>query len=144
METFYPTTEAEQILIGKQIAQHCTGGDILLLQGDLGAGKTTLSKGIAEGLGLTEPLTSPTFTLMNVYQLPEEINGITELVHVDTYRLEDEEELLDIGIEDYLNNPHTLCLIEWPEKIAGILQNKQTILLELEHSKEGRIIKKTV
>ncbi|MBU0660816.1 tRNA (adenosine(37)-N6)-threonylcarbamoyltransferase complex ATPase subunit type 1 TsaE [Patescibacteria group bacterium] len=145
MEIFNPSTEEEQIAIGRQIASTCKAGDILLLQGDLGAGKTTLSKGIAQGLGLTEPLTSPTFTLMNLYELPQEINKITELVHIDTYRLEDEEGLKDIGVEDYLGSPNTLCIIEWPGKITELLKNKKTILLELEHTKDGgRMIKKTV
>ncbi|OGH91153.1 MAG: tRNA (adenosine(37)-N6)-threonylcarbamoyltransferase complex ATPase subunit type 1 TsaE, partial [Candidatus Magasanikbacteria bacterium RIFOXYD12_FULL_33_17] len=94
-------TTKEMIVLGEKIASKLTGGDIILLQGELGAGKTTMSKGIAKGLGITDEIVSPTFTLMNVYE-----NG--KLVHIDTYRLENAGGLLEIGVEDYLGQADTI------------------------------------
>ncbi len=119
---------------GKKLAAKLKGGDILLLSGDLGAGKTALVKGIAAGLGIKKELTSPTFTLMNVYEVRIPRSEVRKFVHVDTYRLKDEKELLEIGVEDYLGKPDTICAIEWPEKIAGLLINKKTIKITLEHT----------
>lgn len=117
------TTE-EMIALGEKIASKLTGGDIILLQGELGAGKTTMSKGIAKGLGITDEIVSPTFTLMNVYE-----DG--KLVHIDTYRLEDENGLIEIGVEDYLGQPETITIVEWPEKIADLLADKKTIEISI-------------
>lgn len=119
---------------GKQIASELDGGDIVLLEGKLGAGKTTLVKGIAQGLGIEDDIVSPTFTLMNVYH-PETKNLKPKtFIHVDTYRLEKEQELIDIGIDDYLGEKDTICIIEWPEKISRLLENKKTKTIKLFHS----------
>jgi len=128
----YITKSTEETLkLGKTIAADLNGGDIVLLQGELGAGKTVLAKGIAQGLGITETITSPTFTLMNVYN-----DG--KLVHIDTYRLENEEQLVEIGVEDYLGNPNSICLIEWPEKLTTLLKNKKTMAITIEHLAENK------
>lgn len=91
---FISHTEQETIAWGKLLAQQLKSGDILCLYGELGAGKTTLVKGIAAGLGIEKTITSPTFTLMNIYSTKN--NQITQLVHIDTYRLKNEEELIEI------------------------------------------------
>ncbi|HBU06869.1 MAG TPA: tRNA (adenosine(37)-N6)-threonylcarbamoyltransferase complex ATPase subunit type 1 TsaE [Candidatus Magasanikbacteria bacterium] len=137
------TTNSEQELInlGKKIAVNFKAGDIILLEGNLGAGKTTLTKGIAEYFGIKKNITSPTFSLMNVYEIKRFKDlKIKRLVHVDTYRLEDEEDLIEIGIEDYLGAPDTICLIEWPEKIEGLLRRKKVIRIKIEHDGDGRKI----
>lgn len=126
-------SENETREFGRELSQKLKGGDILLLSGDLGAGKTVLVKGIAKGLGVSRAITSPTFSLMNVYE-----TAGAKLVHIDTYRLKHEQELLDIGAEDYLGKPDTICVIEWPEKIAGILENKKTITAVIEHQDQHR------
>ena len=95
----------------------------MLLSGELGAGKTSLIKGLAVGLGVKKEITSPTFTLMNVYEVKSLKSKVKSLVHIDTYRLKDEKELVEIGVEDYLGRPDTICAIEWPEKIKNILNN---------------------
>ncbi len=131
----------ETIELGKKISTELHGGDIVLLEGELGAGKTTLVKGIAEGLGIKQEITSPTFTLMNTYNLQPTSYKLQALVHIDTYRLKNEQELIDIGAEDYLGEPSTICIIEWPEKIANLLKNHQTIKIVLTHTEnDGRII----
>lgn len=123
----------ETFAYGKKLAAKLKGGDILLLSGDLGAGKTALVKGIAAGLGIKKELTSPTFSLLNIYPISHKQSAISQLVHIDTYRLKDEKELLEIGVEDYLGRPDTICAIEWPEKIQNLLKGKKTTTIALEH-----------
>ena len=139
--------EQSMIEYGKKLATTLKGSEILCLQGDLGAGKTCLSKGIALGLGIKKEILSPTFTLMNIYQINDKQSVVRQLVHIDTYRLKTEQELIEIGAEDYLGTPDTVCIVEWPEKIAGILKNirqRQTglrpekiISIEIKHLNEG-------
>jgi len=124
--------EQETIKLGIKITNNLQPGDILCLYGNLGAGKTTLVKGIAQGFKIKKNITSPTFTLMNIYSVKN--NKIKQLVHIDTYRLNNEGELLEIGVEDYLGTSDTICIIEWPEKIEKILKNKKTIDITIEHT----------
>lgn len=133
--------EEETREAGKKIAAQLRGGDVVCLYGELGAGKTTFVKGLAGGLGVRDEILSPTFTLMNVYKLESRIwnreSGIETLVHIDTYRLKDEEELRQIGAEDYIGKSNVLTVVEWPEKIEGILEGKRVIKIELKHLDDG-------
>lgn len=127
-------SDKETTTFGKHFASELRGGDVVCLSGELGAGKTTLVKGVAEGLGITNTITSPTFTLMNVYtDLHPTPYKLKTLVHIDTYRLKDEKELIEIGVEDYLGMPGVITIIEWPEKIDSLLKNKKLIKISLEH-----------
>lgn len=134
-------SEQEMVLLGEKIAANLNGGDIVLLHGNLGAGKTTLTKGIAHELGVTDEITSPTFTLMNAYQIKNPKSKILNLIHIDTYRLENEEQLIEIGVEDYLGDKDTVCVVEWPEKIEGLLKTKKVKCIVIEHGNKGRLIK---
>lgn len=136
-------SDKETVALGKKIAAKLKGGDILCLYGDLGAGKTTLVKGIAAGLGVKKIITSPTFAIMNLYKVNSKqktANRPMRLIHIDTYRLKDEQELLDIGVDDYLGKPDTICVIEWAEKVDKLLKHKKILKIYIEHSKEGRKI----
>ena len=139
----------ETIKLGKKIASKFKGGDIVLLHGDLGSGKTTLVKGIAEYFGI-EPndVVSPTFTLMQIYKLNTSTHKpINTLVHIDTYRLENEDQLIEIGVEDYLGDENTVCLVEWPEKLGTLLEGirsgrtrlglEKIISISIEHTSEN-------
>ncbi|PLX28455.1 tRNA (adenosine(37)-N6)-threonylcarbamoyltransferase complex ATPase subunit type 1 TsaE [Candidatus Parcubacteria bacterium] len=130
----------ETRIIGKNLSTQLKGGDIVLLHGDLGAGKTTLTKGIVEGFGIDpNDVVSPTFTLMQEYQVDKSASEqVSKLVHIDTYRLEDEEQLREIGVEDYLGEKNTVCLIEWPEKIEGLLKDRKTINILIRHSENDK------
>ena len=106
---------AETLALGQRLACDFVPGTILALTGDLGAGKTSLVKGIALGLGITEPVTSPTFTLIQ-----EHPGGRLPLYHVDLYRLDTEQDVINIGIEEYLDG-NGVTVIEWAEKIETLL-----------------------
>ncbi len=104
----------ESEALGKKIGNSLSAGDVLLLYGDLGAGKTTLVKGIASSFGIDpETVTSPTFVLVNEYV------GTRKIFHIDLYRLESSKEVSDIGIEEYFDK-NGITIIEWPEKITKI------------------------
>jgi len=127
------------IALGKKLAAKFKPGDIILLSGNLGAGKTTLTKGVAQYFGIKKAITSPTFSLLNLYEVQKSKNPkVKSLVHIDTYRLENEEKLIEIGAEDYLGAPDTICLIEWPEKLKTLLRGEKIIKIEIEHDNEGR------
>jgi len=131
--------EKEMLDFGKTVALQLKGGDILCLYGNLGAGKTTLTKGIAQVFGIKQRIKSPTFTLFNVY--PVQINGKSiKFVHVDAYRLKDEEEMIDVGIDDYLGDAGTICVVEWAEKLPDLLKKKKCVEIHIEHTETGRKI----
>jgi tRNA threonylcarbamoyladenosine biosynthesis protein TsaE len=137
---YYNTnSEKETLTIAEELSATIQGGDIILLSGELGAGKTTFTKGIAIGLGIQDTITSPTFALMNLYTTINQ-SQIKNFVHIDTYRLADEEELRAIGVEDYLGDKNTVCVIEWPEKIEGLLKDMQTISVHIEYEENNKRI----
>lgn len=104
----------ETIKIARSIASYLDKGMVILLKGDLGVGKTIFAKGIAEGLSIDEPVTSPTFALLHEYE------GSEKLYHFDLYRLYDPEEIYDIGYDEYIYG-EGISLIEWPERMDYLL-----------------------
>ncbi len=105
MKTHSP---AETRALGEHLAQRLHPGDVLLLWGDLGAGKSELTRGLAKGLGVTETVSSPSFTILNVYE-----SGRVPLYHFDWYRLQSAEELWEMGMEEYLGGDG-VAVVEWP------------------------------
>lgn len=108
-------SENETFQVGKALGDKAERGQIYTLTGDLGVGKTVFTKGLAEGLGITEPISSPTFTIVQIYE-----NGKLPLYHFDVYRIGDVEEMEEIGYEDYFYGDG-VCLIEWANLIGEIL-----------------------
>ena len=106
------SNENETIIEGEKLGRELKPGAVVALYGQLGAGKTAFTKGVALGLGIGVNVTSPTFTIVNEY--PGEI----PLFHFDMYRLENETELFDIGWDDYLDRGG-VCVVEWSEKVPG-------------------------
>ncbi len=94
--------------LGEKLAARLRPGDVLLLEGDLGAGKSELTRGIAKGLGVAETVTSPSFTILNVYE-----SGRYPLYHFDWYRLESSEELYELGMDEFLGGDG-IAVVEWP------------------------------
>lgn len=120
-QTFHTDSAEETIALGAKLAPLLRDARIVLLRGDLGAGKTTIVKGIAEAFHAAEQedVTSPTFTLVHEYRGPERT-----LYHVDLYRIDTERELATLGLDDLSNEEGNILLIEWGEKFERFLQGK--------------------
>ena len=112
---FESFTPEDTFTIGKKLAETVRPGEIYTLNGDLGVGKTVFTKGLAAGLWIKEPVTSPTFTILQEYE-----SGRLPLYHFDVYRIGDPEEMDEIGYEDYFYG-HGICLIEWAELIEELI-----------------------
>lgn len=106
---------------GKVFAQALIGGDIVALHGELGSGKTTFTQGLAAGLGVKDRIISPTFVVVRSHIFNK--NGAKQLFHIDLYRVEKVDDLKEIGIEEMLND-ESIVIIEWPEKMEGLLPEK--------------------
>lgn len=125
LEEHTTASAQETMAIAKQFAKTLHGGEVLALSGDLGAGKTTFVKGLALGLGITSPITSPTFVLMKVYV------ACISLCHIDCYRLSSQEDLLAIGADEYMGKQGVVTALEWSRRVKGLLP-KDAIEISLE------------
>ena len=125
---FITSSEEETENIGKTLAMSLSKGDSVLLRGNLGAGKTVFSRGFARGLGITEPVSSPSYTIVQEYELPD--GG--RLYHLDLYRISGVNAALAFGVDEFLDDPQGISLIEWPDRIDGILP-ENAICVEIEH-----------
>ena len=114
--------ENETKKFGFALAKELKAGDVIALIGDLGTGKTALTKYIAEALGVEEDITSPTFTIIKEYK-----SGRIPLYHFDVYRLSGEEEMYELGFEEYFYG-NGVCIVEWADKIKGIIPKNSTVI----------------
>ncbi len=113
---FITNSERETEELGVRLAERLEPGNVVAFTGDLGAGKTAFTRGLARGLGITDRVTSPTFTIVNEYE-----GGRLPLFHFDLYRLSSSDELFDIGWEDYLARGG-VCAVEWSENVSDALE----------------------
>ncbi len=128
------TNSAEETeRLGQRLGETLRGGEVVAYLGELGAGKTAFTRGLARGLGISMRVTSPTYTIVNEYT-----GGRLPLFHFDMYRLGSEEELFDIGWEDYLARGG-VCAVEWSENVSGAMEDAITVRIE-KTSDEGRKI----
>jgi tRNA threonylcarbamoyladenosine biosynthesis protein TsaE len=133
-ELIFETASAEETrALGARIAAQLDSGDVVLLHGDLGAGKTTLTQGIGAALGMPQQAQSPTFSLVVDALLP---NGVI-LRHIDLYRLDNPAELDALGFDELISDPDAITLIEWPERAEGALPDIY-LLIELDPSGPDR------
>ena len=110
--------------VGQALGQRLPQGAVLAYRGDLGAGKTAFTRGLARGLGAADRVTSPTYTIVNEY-----LGGRMPLFHFDMYRLGSSDELFDIGWEDYLERGG-VCAVEWSENVADAMEDALTVCIE--------------
>ena len=121
----FETNSPEQTeALGAKLAQQLRPGTVIAYRGDLGAGKTAFTRGLARGLGITEPVTSPTYTIVNEY-----LTGKMPLFHFDMYRLRSSDDLFDIGWEDYLERGG-ICAVEWSENVADAMEDALWVCVE--------------
>ena len=129
MYNSYSPSDTEKI--AADFARTLKPSDVICLRGDLGAGKTSFVQGLVKGLGVTEPISSPTFTIVNCYT-----GGIMPIYHFDVYRIEDSDEMYEIGFEEYLDGGG-VTIIEWPDNIADILpDNVYNITVSKDYDKD--------
>jgi tRNA threonylcarbamoyladenosine biosynthesis protein TsaE len=131
---FISNSPEETEKIGEKLAKALPAGTILAYRGDLGAGKTAFTRGLARGLGANEPVTSPTYTIVNEY-----LSGRLPLFHFDMYRLRSADDLFDIGWEDYLDR-NGICAVEWSENVAEAMEDAVFITIQKTGESSRRII----
>jgi tRNA threonylcarbamoyladenosine biosynthesis protein TsaE len=133
------TTPEETFACAEKYAARLRGGEIIGLVGDLGAGKTVFAKGLAAGLGIKQTITSPTFVLLKIYPAGKKSPRIKLLCHIDAYRLRNTGDVLAIGAEEYFRRPDTVTVIEWADKIAGVLPPK-TKMIRFQTKENARVL----
>ena len=121
---FITHSPAQTENLGEALGKKLWPGAVIAYLGDLGAGKTAFTRGLARGMGATEPVTSPTYTIVNEY-----LSGRMPLFHFDMYRLGSSDELFDIGWEDYLERGG-VCAVEWSENVADAMEDAITVTIE--------------
>ncbi len=125
-------SEDETVEFAANFAKSVALGAVIALHGELGAGKTVFARGFARGLGICEPVQSPTFVIMHEYRIPGKPTEKTMLYHLDLYRIENQDAASVFGIEEYLSDRKAIVLLEWAEKIVGLLP-VDTIHVRIEH-----------
>ena len=125
------TCEAQLTAFAAKIAMILVSGDVVYLRGELGTGKTTFARAIIQQMGRVDSVTSPTFTLIETYDLNEVL-----VAHLDLYRIESEAEMEGVGLRDYLDGDW-ICLIEWPDRAPGMLPDPD-LTVDLAYEENGR------
>lgn len=134
IKVYMTGSETETRQLAETLAKQFVPGQVVCLRGDLGVGKTVFAKGLCSALGVVEHVSSPTFTLVNEY---EGINGT--IYHFDLYRIEDPDELYEVGFEDFVGGGG-VAIIEWPERAEDMLPRKRLEILLERHGENGRRI----
>ncbi|MEE5990336.1 MAG: tRNA threonylcarbamoyladenosine biosynthesis protein TsaE [Firmicutes bacterium ADurb.Bin354] len=139
IKTIETKSAEETFALGEKIGMEASPGLVITLKGDLGVGKTVLAQGLAKGLGIEEPVNSPTFTILQVYD-----EGRLPFYHFDVYRIEDPDEMYEVGFEDYFYG-EGVCMIEWAELIEELLpENAMHITIEKDPAKGNDYRKITI
>lgn len=129
-------SEKETFDFAKKFAENLKGGEVIGLIGDLGAGKTVFTKGLAAGLGVKDNVNSPTFVLMKVYDIKKRTSQIKKLVHLDAYRIKPSAKIANIGLEDYMDEKNVI-VVEWPENIR--IKTNQIIIIKAVNNDQRKI-----
>lgn len=130
MAQFTSNSREDTVALGRRLAAVLQPGDLISFTGGLGAGKTAFCQGLAEGLGCTDPVSSPTFAIVNYYRGPR------PLAHFDLYRIHSEDDLAAAGFYDYLDEG-AIVAAEWSENLADLLDAEQPITVDIQHTDAG-------
>jgi len=122
--------------LARDFAKTLKKGDLICLSGNLGSGKTTFVQGLAEGLGIKNRIISPTFIIVRAYRIKNDKSRIMNFYHVDLYRVENERDLEDLGIEEIINDKNNITVIEWAEKLKSQISTKR-INIQFSYEKEN-------
>ena len=131
---YITNSPAQTEAVGAALGKNIKSGTVIAYRGDLGAGKTAFTRGLARGLGYTEPVTSPTYTIVNEY-----LGGRLPLFHFDMYRLKSSDDLWDIGWEDYLERGG-VCAVEWSENVEDAMENAIYVTIYKTGEESRRIV----
>ncbi len=122
MKKYLTNSDSETIRLGEEFANKLTNGDVVMLSGDLGAGKTTFVQGIAKGLGIKDRILSPTFVLVRGHNVNSE--KFDTLNHIDLYRIDEPQQIKKLGISEFISSENSVTIIEWAEKIKDFVPIK--------------------
>ncbi|MEA2088724.1 MAG: tRNA (adenosine(37)-N6)-threonylcarbamoyltransferase complex ATPase subunit type 1 TsaE [Patescibacteria group bacterium] len=144
MKKYISKSEKQTLFFAKNFAKKLKGGDVISLIGNLGSGKTVFTKGVAKALNIKERVSSPTFNIIKIYNIPrttgKKINA-KYLYHIDAYRLKNSKDLINLGIDEMLSSKKTITIIEWADKVKNILpKNNISIQFQTTNNKNERII----
>lgn len=132
MEKIITNNEKETIFLGQRLGKICRGGEVFVLSGNLGAGKTKFLQGLAKGLGVKEKVNSPTFNILKLYKIEKNKKALKSRIkvfcHIDAYRLKSEKDLVSLGVSEFLNQPEVVTAIEWGEKVKKIWPKNARII----------------
>ena len=126
----------ETFNIGKLLGERCQGSEVFLLSGDLGAGKTSLLQGLAEGLGYNKRVNSPTFNILKLYQIKNKTKNVKIFCHIDAYRLSSGDDLFNLGVTEFFQAQDAVTAIEWAERVKTIWPQKY-IKIEIKALKDN-------
>lgn len=138
MKTVTLQTEEDTRALAREIAAQLYGGEVIALNGDLGSGKTTFTQYLAQELGVTQHVNSPTFVIMKQYHAHKP--PIHTLVHVDAYRLSSAEELQHVGVDQHLGQSHAIVVIEWADKVREVLKGVKLVKITFTSNTSGRSV----
>ncbi len=123
-------SDEETQLLGEEFSSNLKMGDVILLYGNLGYGKTTFIKGLMKGLGVSKRVMSPTFVIIRTY-VPKNKKGVKRIYHADLYRIENDEKLVGVGIDEKISDPAAIVVVEWPEKIKKLPDKRWEVKIEM-------------
>ena len=140
MQSTYTTHSTEETQsLGRRLAQEIIPHTIVCLHGDLGAGKTTFTQGLLEGLGALHPYTSPTFVIMKQYDLPAPVRGIARIYHADAYRV-GEQDMASLGFAEWCADMNGIVILEWPERVKNLIPQNVLHITLTSNSETNRTI----
>lgn len=142
MKKIITKNEIKTYQFGQKLGRECQGGETFILIGDLGAGKTKLLQGLAQGLGVKAKVNSPTFNIMKVYAVKstDDNRKLKVFCHIDAYRLRSAQDLVSLGVEEFFNSLDTVTAIEWGEKVKEIWPKKAKVIKIKISAENNRVI----